>query len=393
LSCELAPPQAQGLWPFGPPSPKGCSLRTRGNLVVVRAGLTLLCITRDQAPKLMRMLQSVQGVADDIIVVDTGSKDLSPGIARMHGARVFEIEWPGSFSDALNEAMRQVETEWTLRLDTDEWLLPESGPQIRRLVLEEASFGYYLIRQDLSDEYRYSESWLLRMWRSHPLLRFEGVIHEYFPDEVLTLAANGRKIHRAPVPFRHDGFVGGNSEAKLRRNIVLLRQELDLRPGQLYHEIELANSMAFLQEPGAERMVEHLADRLLEEFQNERPEPFTANLIGTALGLVKRRELDAVRTHQMIDFSWHWFDACPPLLWSIGQIELRRKNLPGIYRALLRLEDLSESGEYEREWTFDARILQEALWDSLSQVSSSLGHTEVSRRNRDRLARLQQESG
>src|SRR6266498_3635557 len=86
---------------------------------LMRPRLTALCITRDQAPKLMRMLQSLQGVADDIIVVDTGSKDLSPGVARVHGARLFEIEWPDSFADALNYGLKEVQTEWVLRIDTD----------------------------------------------------------------------------------------------------------------------------------------------------------------------------------------------------------------------------------------------------------------------------------
>src|SRR5579862_6367471 len=102
--------------------------------------LTLLCITRDQAPKLMRMLQSVQGVVDDIVVVDTGSKDLSPGVARLNGARVVEVEWPGSFSEALNRGLQEIRTEWVLRLDSDEWLLPEVGPSIRRLLEDDRSF-------------------------------------------------------------------------------------------------------------------------------------------------------------------------------------------------------------------------------------------------------------
>src|SRR5579862_3779817 len=123
----------------------------------MRPGLTLVCITKDQAGKLLRMLESVQGVVDDIVVVDTGSKDLSIGVAKTQGARVFQIEWPGSFSVALNSALEKVETEWTLRLDTDEWLLPESGSQIRKLLENDSASGYYLLRQDLSDDEHFSE--------------------------------------------------------------------------------------------------------------------------------------------------------------------------------------------------------------------------------------------
>jgi len=352
----------------------------------MRPGLTLLCITKDQAPKLMRMLQSVQGVVDDIVVFDTGSKDLSPGVARVQGARVFQIEWPGSFSEALNQAMREIETEWTLRLDTDEWLLPESGPQIRRLMLESGAYGYYLLRRDLSDEQHWSESWLFRMWRTHPELRFQGFIHEHVPDRLLEKVAGKRKVFRYPAMIMHDGFMGGIAPEKHRRNIELLRKELAARPGQLYYEVELAQTMVLLGEPGGEEMVNELTDRVLADYDSGRPEPLVANLLGTALTHVRRRDLNLERTQRIIDRAWVWFDASPPMLWALAQTELRRTNPEGIYRALLRLEELSESGEYEREWTFNGAILREGLWDFLSRVAASLGHNDVAERNRKRLS-------
>lgn len=351
----------------------------------MRPGLTLLCITKDQAPKLMRMLQSVQGVVDDIVVVDTGSKDLSPGVARMQGARVFQIEWPGSFSEALNVGMKEVRTEWTVRIDTDEWLVPEEGAKLRRLMDEKGAFGFYLIRQDLSDEVHFSESWHMRMWRTHPDLRFEGFIHEYFSDEAMTRAAGHRKVFRAPVRFLHDGFLGGTTDVKHRRNIELLRKELAARPGQLYYETELAMTLILLKEPGGEEMAAELARRLVEEEGSERPEPFTASILGTALTHTQGEELTSEMTQRIIDRAWEWFDACPPMLWAIAQTENRRSNLEGVLRALLRLEELGESGEYEREWTFDSRMLHEGLWEFLRQVATQLGRDEIAGRNRARI--------
>jgi hypothetical protein len=349
----------------------------------MRPGLTLLCITKDQAGKLMRMLQSVQGVVDDIVVFDTGSKDLSLGIAKTLGARVFQIEWPGSFSEAINKAMREVQTQWTLRLDTDEWLLPESGPQVRRLLDDTKAFAYHLLRQDLSDEVTYSESWHLRLWRTDSRLRMQGFIHEFFPDHLLEQAAGSRQIFRAPARFRHDGFVGGSTEEKHRRNIELLRKELVARPGQLYYEIELVMTMLVLREQGGDELLRQLTDRVMDA--KGKPEPLVASLMGTALTELKRRELTTPRAEAILEYSWRWFDACPPLLWAIAQAELRRGNPAGIYRALSRLEQLSESGEYEREWTFDARILGEHLWGFLTQIAADLGEEEVANRNRERL--------
>jgi glycosyltransferase involved in cell wall biosynthesis len=346
-----------------------------------------LCITRDQAPKLMRMLQSVQGVADEIVVVDTGSKDLSPGVARLNGARTFEIEWPGSFSDALNYAMDQVQTEWTLRLDTDEWLMDESRTLLRRLLDDVDVFAYYVLRRDLSDEVNYSESWMLRMWCTDPTLRYQGYIHEHFTDRLLKKAAGRRRIVEAPVRILHDGYLGGNAQTKMLRNVELLRRELQERPGQLYYEVDLVQTRILLKEPGAVQDLQILVDKVLADYRSERPAPFVAGLIGTALSNIEPRQLGSERTQAIIDKAWTWFDSSPPMLWTIVRAEKRRGNLVGVYRALLRLEELSESDRYEREYVFDGRLLREGLWEYLSTVADSLGNHDVAERNRARLNR------
>jgi hypothetical protein len=350
----------------------------------MRPGLTLLCITKDQAPKLMRMLQSVQGVVEDIVVFDTGSKDLSPGVARMQGARVFQIEWPGSFSEALNQAMKEVRTEWTLRLDTDEWLPPNCGGEIRALMTRDDAFGFYFLRQDLTDETHFSESWLLRMWRTHPGLRFEGYVHEHVTDANLDTVAGKRLLYRVPIRFLHDGFMGGVTEAKNRRNLELLRKELELRPDDLYYLVELAMTLCAIDEPEGRQLADRLTERIVSA--PGKPEPYSANALGTSL--THARDLDSERVQGILDYAWKWFDSCPPMLWAMAQAEHRRGNKEGVYRALLQLEAVSQSGDYEREWAFDGVILQEALWSSLAQIAAELGHEDVSARNKARLGTL-----
>lgn len=344
----------------------------------MRPGLTLICITKDQGSKLVRMLESAEAVVDDIVVFDTGSADGSPQLASQLGARVFEIEWPGSFSSALNQAMGEVRTEWTLRLDTDEWLLPNSDPEIRALMHDPEATGYYFIRQDLAEEGSFSESWHVRMWRSDAGLRFEGYIHEHFSDASL----EGKKLIHAPIRFMHDGYVGGLTEEKHRRNLALLRKELEERPGEIYYEIELAMTMIALGDRRGMALIDRLADQELANLGPDQPEPFIATLFGTAISHAER---GSKRVAAIVEATWRYFDRCPPLLWAVAQAEYGRGNAAGMLRALLRLEELALSGDYDREWTFDGRILGEFLWQTLVNAGQRFGRGDIAERNRRRL--------
>ena len=67
--------------------------------------LSLSMIVRDEEARLGECLRSVQGFADEMVVVDTGSTDATVAIAEAAGARVEQIPWPGDFAPARNQAM------------------------------------------------------------------------------------------------------------------------------------------------------------------------------------------------------------------------------------------------------------------------------------------------
>src|SRR5262245_35170186 len=83
-------------------------------------------IVRNGAATLRACLDSVAAIADEMIVVDTGSTDESAAIARGYGARVVSIPWPNDFSAARNEYVRLARCAWVLSLDADEILGPVS---------------------------------------------------------------------------------------------------------------------------------------------------------------------------------------------------------------------------------------------------------------------------
>src|SRR5579859_8033159 len=85
--------------------------------------LTLVVITRNEAQKIARCLDSVPFAAEKL-VVDSGSTDDTVAIARAHGARVVHQDWLG-FGPQRNFAATQCSHPWLLALDADEYLTPE----------------------------------------------------------------------------------------------------------------------------------------------------------------------------------------------------------------------------------------------------------------------------
>jgi glycosyltransferase involved in cell wall biosynthesis len=77
-------------------------------------------------------LASIRGVADEIVVVDTGSTDATPDIARRAGALVSSFAWCDDFAAARNAALDRAHGHWVLQIDADERLVaPGRGPADR----------------------------------------------------------------------------------------------------------------------------------------------------------------------------------------------------------------------------------------------------------------------
>ena len=91
-------------------------------------------IVRDEAEVVADALSSVATLADEIVVVDTGSTDGTPDIARDCGARVFHEPWTGSFANARNVALAHATGQWVLVLDADERLDAAGCAALRRAV-------------------------------------------------------------------------------------------------------------------------------------------------------------------------------------------------------------------------------------------------------------------
>ena len=85
--------------------------------------ISLCMIAKNEEKYLEQCLNSVKGLADEIIIVDTGSTDRTKEMAKNFNARIFDFKWIGDFSAARNESIRHAAKEWILVMDADEVIL------------------------------------------------------------------------------------------------------------------------------------------------------------------------------------------------------------------------------------------------------------------------------
>ncbi|MBN2490966.1 MAG: glycosyltransferase family 2 protein [Planctomycetes bacterium] len=94
--------------------------------------ITACIITRDEEDRIGDCLASLAGVADEVVVVDSGSTDRTRAIAAERGARVIEHAWSGHVQQK-NHAVAQAASDWVLCLDADERLGAELARAIGRV--------------------------------------------------------------------------------------------------------------------------------------------------------------------------------------------------------------------------------------------------------------------
>ncbi len=104
--------------------------------------LSLYIVTMNEEKRLQQVLDSVRGVADEIVVVDSGSTDRTEEIARAHGARFLHHEWE-SIGHQVKWAEEQCMHDWVMRLDADEVVSRELADEIMEVRRSGTQDGYF----------------------------------------------------------------------------------------------------------------------------------------------------------------------------------------------------------------------------------------------------------
>lgn len=134
--------------------------------------LSAIVITRNEAHNLHECLQSMQGLVNEIIVVDSQSTDDTVAIALQHGAKVAQpADWPG-FGPQKNRALDLATCDWVLSIDADERVTPALSAEIQQVLAGKEDAAYQMPRLS---------------WYCGKFIRHAG----WQPDHVLRLFRRG----------------------------------------------------------------------------------------------------------------------------------------------------------------------------------------------------------
>jgi glycosyltransferase involved in cell wall biosynthesis len=108
------------------------------------ASLSVIIVAKNEAHNIVECVQSCS-FADEIIVLDSGSTDGTPDLARQAGAQVHETDWPG-YGPQQQRGIRLANMDWVLSLDADERISPELKTEIQAAIDHPQADGYRLPR-------------------------------------------------------------------------------------------------------------------------------------------------------------------------------------------------------------------------------------------------------
>ena len=160
--------------------------------------LTVLIPCKDERRHIRECIDSVRGLADEILVADSGSTDGTLEIVRNLGCRVIERNYVNS-ANFKNWAIPQARHEWVLVVDADERVTPALAAEIRRVLATEPRHDAYELRRDLFflghkiNRCGVSHNFLVRLFRREDCRYQERRVHA---DVVVPSGKIGRLSER-----------------------------------------------------------------------------------------------------------------------------------------------------------------------------------------------------
>jgi tetratricopeptide (TPR) repeat protein len=191
-------------------------------------------IVRDEERFLRDALTSVEGVVDEICIVDTGSTDGTVALAESFGSKLEVVTWRDDFAWARNQALALATGAWIFVLDADERLAPESRELLRALRgVKPDGRGRWIRCRNYNDaelKTVASTNAIVRIFPNDPAIRYRGTLHEYIAR---TSVDGPLPAERTPIEIVHHGYTHNvmSSRLKAERNLRVSRAAFEAAPG------------------------------------------------------------------------------------------------------------------------------------------------------------------
>jgi tetratricopeptide (TPR) repeat protein len=314
-------------------------------------------IVRDEGFHIEACLRSLVGIVDEIIVVDTGSRDQTVEKALRFPIKFHAFEWCQDFSAARNYAISKASGEWILYIDADERLEVRDRALWREIVADKSKVGWRLRFYPRVGWTSYSE---LRLFRNDPRIRFQGVIHERMQDGVDAVCrTDGLDIGFADIALHHLGYEGGQRH-KIARNVPLLRAYLANDPTRVYCWWHLGEMLLFAgDEDGAiDAWSRGIEVARKQSCSNSNAMPF--------FSLILLQHSRGADVHDLLQEAVSLFPGHLALRWLACKHALERSEGETVRKELEELASIDPDSFHDPELSYNKSLFSYASRDSLA---------------------------
>jgi len=199
--------------------------------------ISLCMIVKDEESSLGRCLESIKDEVDEIIIVDTGSKDRTVEIARQYTDKIYFHPWENSFSKARNYSLKYATGDWIFILDADEELDGGSIGLIRKSIKDEYADAFNVGTKSFVNKGKgLTFHKTPRLFRNNGSVHYEGIVHNQ--------VVGCKSLKDSDIVVLHHGYNvdHGTRTKKFNRTTPLLYEQIRQNPTDPSPYINLSNS-------------------------------------------------------------------------------------------------------------------------------------------------------
>ncbi|MBS6510017.1 MAG: glycosyltransferase [Paraclostridium bifermentans] len=186
--------------------------------------LSVCMIVKNEEKNIKRCLDSIESIADEIIIVDTGSNDGTLNICSNYNAKVINHKWNNDFSEARNVSLEYATKDYILFLDADEEISKEDLEKLKVLLRsKKLAEGYFFRLTNIINGTGVGEYVVFRFFKNKRKYRFRGKVHEQIAN-CIQKHNKDKCIENIDIKIYHYGYDPNkvNIESKYKRNMVIL---------------------------------------------------------------------------------------------------------------------------------------------------------------------------
>jgi glycosyltransferase involved in cell wall biosynthesis len=294
-------------------------------------------IVKNEEETLDKCLSNINNLAEEIILVDTGSTDRTKQIALRHTDKVFDFIWCNDFSKARNFALSKASNDWVLALDADEVIKDFNIESIKEFCdhKNDKIVGRIKIVNEYEDNNgikRYIER-VNRLFNKN-YFNYEGIIHEQL------VLKNGEKYNTENIELvvNHIGYSKEviNRTNKIERNIELLKKASKENPRDSYLYYQLGKSYFMGKDYSNAYEAFKTALPLMDNFYYEYAQDLVESYGYTLINMSLFKEAMELYKYEK------YYGKSPDFLFLLGLIEMNNANFQKSAETFLKCTEFKE---------------------------------------------------